>query len=232
MTPLILNPGSIARSVTICYVPLDGAEVVINRPHDHGQNIYEFPENSLTPRERAEWCDKIMSNPAIVVTRCPYIISCFNRDYVYVVHPDGSKTKTEFNTFGSDVEFIASKLFNYSASFGMSASKTIGRFKKRMLDDEDPVNLIKEVYDTLGDSAERVYLIGALRNKRDGSKAHEVVKDPNTRLLEAARKVRMIEMQREQDEEEHCAGGATYGLGELNAAVVELDAAIAALSDK
>lgn len=51
-------------------------------------------------------------------------------------------------------------------------------------------------------------------------------------LHSAAKKYRMIEKQREQDEDEHCAGGATYGLGELNAAAAELDAAIAALADK
>lgn len=51
-------------------------------------------------------------------------------------------------------------------------------------------------------------------------------------LLNAAKRLREIHIQRSKDEDELAASGATYSLQDLNAAEVELDAAIAKAEGK
>ena len=51
-------------------------------------------------------------------------------------------------------------------------------------------------------------------------------------VAEATKLVEYIEARREADEEEFCAGGATYGIDDLNAAKATQRAALAALDEE
>jgi len=93
-------------------------------------------------------------------------VSDFKPEEVFISTESDGFIHPDFNTFGAGTDLITAKLFKYSDSFGGRARATLNEFYARKEANEDPQSLIDEIYRTLGDSAERVFLIHGLIEKR------------------------------------------------------------------
>lgn len=151
--------------------------------------LLDEPETHFNPEWRANFIrllnESIGQAPdrakreqeVLLSTHSPFIVSDCQKDRVYRFQRnqnDRSKVVYEtaaemgFNTFGASVDLITAKLFDYDMSFGSKANEKLEGLRDELRSGEKPpAEVIKEAYDDLGESAERVFLINEAIHKRN-----------------------------------------------------------------
>lgn len=134
----------------------------IRKTHTYIDVIY-YPEMDLTPAQERTYVKELRqktNGPTILVTFSPMIITDFSKGDVYVY---SGKTfyHPEFQTFGASNNLIRLKMFGVPDTVGAYAKGSMSSYRnklQRVQKGPAKEELLREIYDTFGDSVERTLL--------------------------------------------------------------------------
>ena len=138
--------------------------------------ILDEPETHFNPDWRSQFVsllnecvEKDRKNQEVVLTsHSPFIVSDCQPENVFIFEKDENgvvnaksviNTYPNFNTYGTSVNLITSKIFKRKETIGNYSLSTIEKFRLRFKDGEDIENLKEEINEELGDSIEKLLLI-------------------------------------------------------------------------
>lgn len=148
-----------------CFVMTDGASAppVIEGSH----TVVEFPENGKTPNERGRVVD-FLTEPSVVITSCPIIISDFPREQVMIIYSSGEGAQPEFQTFGTSINKIMRFMFSRNKTIGDVATQAIEKWRTKLkrTDPEKVDALLVKFHKEFGESAETVLFYNAANERK------------------------------------------------------------------
>jgi hypothetical protein len=88
-------------------------------------DFYIYPEYHLTFTDKTQYIPYIRS----IVTEEPYLISCYSREFVWVIE-DGVWKHPNTQTFGTSVSIITHEILKYEPSMPLLPLKGLNYIKK------------------------------------------------------------------------------------------------------
>jgi restriction system-associated AAA family ATPase len=137
--------------------------------------LLDEPETHFNPEWRSEFIsilkdslDKSNSNSLmrdiLITSHSPFIISDCLPDKVIIFKKGENPTLPQFNTFGTSIGIITSKIFKSNRTIGDFSNNQIREFEKffKELNYNDALSILNS---KVGDSVEKLLFINEMKNK-------------------------------------------------------------------
>jgi restriction system-associated AAA family ATPase len=154
------------HSLGICLM-LDESNVLLllDEPETHFNPDWRSKFISILQRTLESRGDNNSRKEVLITSHSPFIISdCFPENVIVFQAIDGSvralsARDLNFNTYGTSVNLITSKIFEKRETIGTYSLNRISEFRKRFYNGEDPEYLKNELNEIVGDSIEKLLFI-------------------------------------------------------------------------